>query len=100
MQSELTFFFFQIIKLLFRDAFIVTLFASPLPNTQDILAGTFAGIREVNGAVSVVLALFVAGVISLATIRPTGLQEKFKTVLQIVVPWVDVTALLIITISL
>lgn len=44
--------------------------------------------------------VFLGGVIGLAAVRPTDLQEKFKSVLQVVVPWVDVLALLIITISL
>jgi hypothetical protein len=100
MQSELAFVLFQIVKLLFRDAFIITLFAFPLPNTQAMLTVLFAAVVSVNEAVSIVLALFLAAVIALTAVRPAELQEKFKSVLQTVVPWVDVTALLIITVSL
>lgn len=100
MQSELAFVLFQIVKLLFRDAFIITVFAFPLPNTQTILNSLFAGVGSANVAVSIILAFFLIGLCVFIAVMPADLQEKFKSLLQTVVPWVDVTALLIITINL
>jgi hypothetical protein len=100
MQSELAFVIFQILKLLLRDAFIVTVFAFPLPATVTPLANFTHLINTLNVPISVALALALAAVLVLAICKPDGLQEKFRNVMQTVIPWLDVCAFLIITVSL
>jgi hypothetical protein len=88
------------LKLFFRDAFVVTVFAFPLPAAVKTTNNFFQLMASLNILVSITLALMMGAIVGLIAYPPKKLQESFRTLIQTIVPWVDVCALLIIAISL
>jgi hypothetical protein len=100
MQSELAFIVFQLLKLTLRDTYIITIFLSPLTTVSDAVTNFFELVAILNVALSLVMTLALVGVVAAAVSKAKWVQDMFGNTLQIVVPWIDVCALLFITIHM
>lgn len=100
LESQLAFVVFQIIKLFFRDVFIITIFAFPLPALSDAVTSLFSACSTFSVGLSIVSGVFFTGLVVCGSFRSGWAEEKLRKPLQVILPWVDVLAFLFISINI
>lgn len=90
----------QVAKLIFKDAFIILFFIFPLSTLTDMVEQLFIFTRGLNLMITVSFGLFFLGFMVLVTSECSFLSMKLKKVVQLLVPWLDIFALMIVTVNM
>ena len=100
MQSETAFITSQIIKFCFKDAFIILLFLPPLPTIKETVQGLLSGVEDINKGISLTLGIFLSCFLFMAGSKLAILHERFKYLIRLLIPWLDIFSLPMIAISI
>jgi hypothetical protein len=100
MQSELAFITSQIAKFIFKDAFLIITFAFPLPTVTQSVQNLFSLTQEANMTITLTLALFLSCFLFMGVSKVSILQQNFKYLIRLFIPWLDIFSLPIITINI
>jgi hypothetical protein len=100
MESELAFIISQIAKFIFKDAFLIIIFVFPLEKVIAAVRTFFLLTEQLNLPVTLFLALFLGGFLFMGICRHPPLQQKFKFIIRLFVPWLDILSLPIVAVSI
>ncbi len=100
MSSSLAFMIYQFLKCSFKDIFIITMLVFPLELLSNQTQRFFQIMASHNSIVTLLLAVIMGLLMFMFLSKLQSFQEKFKIILQIFLPWVDIFAFSVVSVQI